>query len=403
MRISLLMQREPFGDILTQTLESFFSGHFNHPCTITWSENDRMRPHTPDTQVWICNPYLNVIFIPGVDTDILEPVLREFSYSTIKWRRPLQRFYCTLATGNYTAHWLSKIRVRISPPLPRGNELLIVGGNHRIRILDRNSGLSYVLNKQGFNPKEIENEIAFRSRYPGLPTPELIHTAEDGSWFSERYIAATPINRLLDDRHAKQILDKAVPAIQQLSEATSQEIALSAYSQTLHKEIIEKINSNHLMSPVEKEQLATRCAEIMSWLERIDDSGSVNITTSQTHGDFQPANILADDDKVWLIDWEYTKRRQSVYDGLVFALGSRYSKGLSERIGEELEKPYSDILINWPTLGWGDSARRKIAVALFLLEELNLYLSENDNQLFSRLSGGMRQFMDELELCIQQL
>jgi len=53
------------------------------------------------------------------------------------------------------------------------------------------------------------------------------------------------------------------------------------------------------------------------------------ILTALTHGDFQPGNILVDGDRVWLIDWEYSARRQVGYDALVYALCSRFPSPLT--------------------------------------------------------------------------
>jgi hypothetical protein len=50
------------------------------------------------------------------------------------------------------------------------------------------------------------------------------------------------------------------------------------------------------------------------------------------HGDFQPGNILYDNGKVWLIDWEFSTERQREYDLLTYSLGARFPKGLGRRI-----------------------------------------------------------------------
>ncbi len=398
MRISLLVQREPFGEILEKTLSAFFTSLYNRPYTVTWTDNCRKSASTGNEQIWLCNPYLNAIFMSDAETKIFEPVLREFSHSTVAWRRPLQKLYCRMATGSATAKWLSNTRIIVSPPLPRASELLIVGGNHRIRLLDRKKGLSYVINKHGFDVSRIKNEILFRRTHTDLPIPPLRETAPDDSWYSEKYIAATPINRLPDTHQAEQFLRQAVKAIQKLSSNTVQEIPLTEYCHKLEQDIRTKITANHLLSTRQKEKLQAQCAAIVRWLDKEKESDSSSLTTAQTHGDFQPGNILANKNRIWLIDWEYTKRRQAAYDGLVYMLRSRFPKGLTERVRQEMQNPDNPILANWPGLNWEKINERKIALTLFLLEELDLYLAENDNKLFYTLSGGMLQFMDELEL-----
>ena len=199
------------------------------------------------------------------------------------------------------------------------------------------------------------------------------------------------------------LLKQATEAVQKLSRNTAQEIPLIEYCHNLEQDIRTKITTNHLLSARQKEKLQSQCITIVRWLGKEKNSVSPSLTTAQTHGDFQPGNILADKDRIWLIDWEYTKRRQAAYDGLVYALRSRYPNGLAERLRQEMESPTNPILASWPGLNWTEANERKVALALFLLEELDLYLAENDNKLFYTLSGGMFQFIEELDFCIQQL
>ena len=60
------------------------------------------------------------------------------------------------------------------------------------------------------------------------------------------------------------------------------------------------------------------------------------VDTAQSHGDFQPANILiptvSDQRNVYLIDWEYTDKRCRWYDAMVFVLNSRSPIGLAGRV-----------------------------------------------------------------------
>ncbi len=402
MRISLLLQREPFGEILEKTLSAFFTSRLEQPYAVTWVENSRAVKLSGNEQVWLCNPYLNAIYRPDAGPETLEPALREFSRSLVAWRRPLQKLYCRLAAGAVTAKRLSPIRVIFSPPLPRAAELLIVGGNHRIRLLDRNRGLSYVITKHGFDISRIRNEISFRRAHPELPIPALVETADDGTWYSEKYIAATPINRLSDPGRAKPLLARAVQAVKNLAADTAAEMPLNDYCQTLQLEIRGRIAGSHLLSEQQKKKLNSQCDSIIRLIDKENPDAST-LTTAQTHGDFQSGNILIEDNRIWLIDWEYTKRRQSAYDGLVYAFSSRFPNGLSERMHGELSKESNSILADWPGLNWADLSKRKTVLALFLLEELDLYLAENDNKLFNTLSGGMLQFLDEFDPCIKQL
>lgn len=114
--------------------------------------------------------------------------------------------------------------------------------------------------------------------------------------------------------------------------------------------------------------------------------------TALTHGDFQPANILVNREGTWLIDWEYSARRQAGYDALVFVLRSRFPAGLATRwrgMVDESDSMQPLSLADWPGLNWQDASWRRVHGWLFLLEELALHLEENANPCFHSLGEGL--------------
>ena len=123
---------------------------------------------------------------------------------------------------------------------------------------------------------------------------------------------------------------------------------------------------------------------------------------------FRSANILENENGGWLIDWEYTDRRQIAYDGLVFGLKARSSKGLSKRIKHAIEyKDMADfsLLQQWPHINWPDKKQRCLYLALFLLEELSLNLRESNNPLFEKMGPGFARFLKEIQQaaeCLQE-
>ena len=396
MRISLLLQREPFGVILEQTLATFLESWRGQPHEVHWYDGwpnvglMRRRGQQP----WLCNIYLNAIFVPQAEPKVFDPIRREFARSVIWWRRPAQRAYVALATSRQGASWLAQAGVGISPPLPGAERLLIVAGNHKIRLLDYARGVVYGILKSGFPPGFMQREIEARGRAEGLglPVPALEAVAEDGTWFRERCVSGTPVNRLADAAVAQQAVTGAAQALHRLLKATMREESLGEYVERLAEQARAHITANHLLSESQKESLMQTVDDLVTQVNALQPAVEDRILSAVTHGDFQPANILVNQDGVWLIDWEYSARRQAGYDALVYTLRSRFPTGLAARLRQMLDgtgATESLPLANWPGLNWQDASRRRIHGLLFLLEELALHLEENANPRFHHLGGGL--------------
>lgn len=399
MRISLLLKREPFGEILEQTLSNFLAARFGQPFQITW----RQGAHTGRnrSRAWLCNPYLNIIFFPGIHPEPLLPAVYEFSRSTRPWQTPLNKLYVALATGLSTARFLATATVEIDPLPPHAEQMLIIGGNHHIRLLDYHRRCCTVIAKHGSNKGFMINELAIRNGYQLLPSPRIIEQSDEGSWYSEELILGTPVNRLKDQRQAWEAIQQIVPQLFSLYESTQQSEPFQEYVAKIMNRIDLLIGYNHLLSQPLRENLK----RLVLKLKYIAGKMTGDISTVQAHGDFQPGNILVGDGGPWLIDWEYTTRRQFGYDGLVYALSSRRSSGLAQRFSEALAgKTKNDALLaTWSGMEWSDPGKRRVALALFLLEELELKLTENDNTLFTDLDAGFQGFYQELVSIIPML
>ena len=92
--------------------------------------------------------------------------------------------------------------------------------------------------------------------------------------------------------------------------------------------------------------------------------------------------------------------RQSAYDYFVFALRSRFPRGLAERIAEAVTAPgefYGKLPVSWREIGHEPSpAALRDSLALFLLEELHWNLEENAKTNFFRESGAWMLFRHEM-------
>lgn len=412
MKISLLLEREPFDIIFEETMSSFFSDYFGQDYKVKWCQGASDKNITElrdETQIWKCNPQLNVIFAPGAERKVFEPITREFSYTSVWWRKPFQYIYVKTATHRLWGEYLAKIIIKVSPIVPDARNLLIVGGNHKLRLLDYKRKKSFVILKKGFDSNFFERELNVRRLAYNLklPVPSVL---EEGSsnirWYAEEYVVGTPINRLKESKRSRFVLGECIKALRILGEHSKEEIELEKYIEKLSRSIKSNISSNHLLEEEEKVKLLNYLDKACSFIVKLSQNYIKKVNTVIAHGDLQPANIIINNDNYWLIDWEYSCRRQTEYDGLVYLLKSRFPSGLAQRLKSLLtddEIWANPILCKWPDIGKIDLQRKRLILAIFLLEELSLQMEENLNLMFKKLGAGFYDFISELPKALEVL
>lgn len=395
MRISLLLQREPFGPVLEQTLARFWSQQHGQPYVVQWRMG---RAGAAAGQTWLANIYLNAIFTPDADCASFDPIRREFARSTVWWKRPAQRAYTALALSGAAAGRLAQARLAVTPAVPDARSKLVVAGNRKFRLLDRGAGVAFSMHKAGFRPETMLREISARqvAAAAGVPAPRLLEVAADRSWYCEQYISATPVNRLAQPAQARAATAQVVGGLQRLLAATAQQEAASAYATGLCAGIERQAAATRLLSAAQRAAVSGLAAALLARVETPIET----ITLAASHGDFQPANILADGARVWLIDWEYSALRQAGYDALVLALGSRFPQGLASRLHSFVERGWpQDALVapdGWPGLRLAARAARRQHAALFALEELALRLDEAGEPLLTCPDPGLSVLLAEV-------
>ena len=397
MRISLLLNREPFGEIVTKTLSSFFSEKLQGTYSVKWHSRKNPKKIKLGSQLWICNPYINAIFHPDVRYEVLSPVIKEFSTSISPWKRLFQKTYVLAASTKPTNRWLATYSIAVAPPIQTPEKYVVLGGNHHIRIIDDIKNCCYVICKDGFNSGFIRRELDIRQKHPIIPVPAILEIGKDSTWYSEELISGTPINRLTNPEKSASALAKVSVELKRLYIETQHTVSLTDYVQTLIEEILTISKSNPLFSNDYKEKVRKLSHTLYDFLRK---SHFNELDTVQSHGDFQPANILIDDtEKTWLIDWEYTKPRQADYDFLVYSLKSRFPEGLLERIRFILKMdPFPEKEIaNISSRMWSDKSARSFLISIFLLEEIALRLMEQDTPGLFQVHPGFRSFLKEAE------
>ncbi len=393
MRIRELLEREPFGDILAATLEAFLPVLTGREHRVRWVEGRPVGSASRgDGQLWLCNHFLNAVFVPGVRPRVLDPVVREFGTSVSRWRRPLQRAAVGLAVRRPFSRFLAQSSLRVAPSVPRAEELLVLGGNHKIRVVDRARGVAWAVLKEGVPASHLQREVEGRraGEQAGVPGPELQEVGD--RWFREAYVLGTPANRLSRPGAEARLVGAALQALAPLTEPSLRAGDALAYARDA-EEAIGRLTADGGVEPAVAEAARSLARRTRERVDAASPGGSVR--TALTHGDLHPANILETATGLALIDWENWGRRQALYDPLVLFTGSRFPAGFPARMEPLLagrEPAWASDLPGWAASLWA-SPERHLHLLLFLLDELRFYVEEAASPLVTRTPDSLSDWL----------
>jgi hypothetical protein len=405
-KIQNLLRREPFGEIIEKTLSRFLSSRFcGGPYRVRWRRRSAFdslrRSRATNFETWHCNPFLNAIFSAKVDQSVLDIVRENYIQTPFRYRRYLQQLYVTLATRRATAPLLSTHTLDIIPRLDGQENMLILGGNNRIMLLDLKKRRTWDILKDGFDPACMLSELDVR-RTPGAwPFPALRAVAEDNTWYESDYISAISLNRLNRKQDRTPLLASALKTLGRWLGLTRTTSTTMIYANRLVKEI-SHLSRKSALFDIAYQEMILQCLAIASKILSTDGLDHLHIELACGHGDFQDGNILVDaDSQVWIVDWEHARQRQLAYDYLVFSLQSRFSNGLAGRIQKALHSG-EFILQSLPVVhphirsSVMDTNLRKAILVLFLLEDILWHIQEDANSMFHCQSGGWLLLRNEI-------
>jgi hypothetical protein len=291
----------------------------------------------------------------------------------------------------------------VAPAVPDAARQMIIAGNHKLRLLDFHNGCSYAILKDGFDPAFLERELKTRrlAENLGLPVVRLRQDSSCEGWYCEDLISAAPLNRLKSPKNLHDAASIAGSALQPLLEATFQEKEMTDYATEQLEALYKLLPEASVLSEAQRQAILNRAKTLCGLVERQSKRTSSQLATALTHGDFQPANLLSNSDGVWLIDWEYSARRQCAYDALVFMLEGRSPRGLAQRLqhfidsGPQNGSPLLDG--NWLGMDIRSPDSRRLHALVFALEEIVLRVEENANPIFLRPDAGLGMLLNELQ------
>lgn len=363
MKISVLNKREDFNEIFLSSLKEYLKINSDHSTKV-------VAPGCGEIS-FRKNSLLNLIYTNELPLSIKSEFTDEFKYSTNLLRYVLQNIYCYFAVRSPTQRILSPIFFDIVNPSPEMLTWLILPGNHSIRIIDTKKNCSIVFAKKGFDANFLRTDARTRISYPYLPAPKVIKSDVDWNWYIEERIHGVPINKISDLEQTNSLILNAQRSIAKLRDDTLVETSLDDYWKKILSE------TNVLIGEIQQREntIGKDLYQITHEISQINLSISdIMFGLCQSHGDFQPANILVGEDSVWIIDWEYSAQRSTMYDFLIFTTMGRSYTGLASRLLNQ----YRNIKLNNGVNSWGyfQKGDPLNLISIFLIEDLNLRLRE---------------------------
>jgi hypothetical protein len=393
MRMSELLKREPFGELLDDAVSRFcmYKGSSN---SVKWFYRKPLFvKNSNNCQLWYANIYTNALFTKKCNSSAFEPFKREFSTSLIWWKVLMQKLYVQAAFSKMFASLLSQGTVIVSPGLQNSGNTVIIPGNHKIRILDFDAHCCFSIMKRGYLRRKLSDEIMWREKARSLnvPVPEIKEYSINKMIVSEEIVVGTPLNRLKKSEQSG-FIRKALSSIHVLMENTAEKTTVLKYKEHLENEIGLRCLSE---TRIDSKTLFQIKAIVKTISIALVSEGDAALTIALTHGDFQPANILCNDTNVWLIDWEYCGMRQNEFDLIVYDLQARAPAGLAQRMKERITgchngEKYSSLVSYTLT-----------KVRLFILEELLLRMYENSFDFLTCTDTGICLFVKEVNLFLE--
>lgn len=367
MKISQLIGREDFFKILEYTLKE---NSFLRRIKKTGNESDFSSYNK-----------LNIIFNNDYSQDVVIELTSEYKRSKSRAKEIVQKVYVYMVIKSWFRKFLSNRKLKLDSSL---KNFAILGGNHRIRLIDGNLEKIYVLLKSGENSKFVRNDIVARFNNNIFYAPKILEHGCD--WLIESFIRGTPLNRLdvkTQERATNSIIKKH---LNYLINPTRKELALDIYLSAARKEISDLVELIIKDNP--------EGFNILNWMieieERILNSGLTSIDVCMTHGDFQLGNIrISETGEPYVLDWEASDTRFYLYDLFVILGGIR--------TGISFENSFEGFLkkINGFDKSWARYSPYFIK-AIFSIEELKFNLYEDVSVSYFQQGNKSLKFIESI-------
>lgn len=328
------------------------------------------------------NKRLNIIFSDETPDELFYKSVSEYRHNKGIIKATFQLLYVKIVSIKYFRKLFSDDFIYLPCFF---SSFSIIGGNHRIRLLNIENSQFLVLLKIGESRRFIHNEFNVRSlnQIDYLP---FIKYELCNDWFYESYVSGIPFNRIYLSRQKKikYLSDLFLLHNSKLIIPTKEKICIKEYLATIQMDITNIINNGNF-----KLEIFPILNQMFLELDKCFQHSNFDIFTSYTHGDFQEGNLRIQNDRLIVIDWESSDRRFFLYDFFVlfgnprhdFFLLNSYNKFIEkmlffDNISSEIINEYSKVLL--------------------FLEELKFYSCEENSLNYNKFPNRCKEIILQL-------
>lgn len=329
MKISEMLRREDFYDILPRTLNRYANFlELEQGCVEVVDKG-------MEADMYV-NERLNAIISAKPSNNVKDYLKTEYAVSGSVVRKSMVSAYLTASTMLVKRCAQRGLNLKSSLPL---NDVLIYPCNKKIRMFDFVSGMVYTVLKDGFPDIYIKRETEFRQNADITFVPKITKSGE--GCYSETIIKnGRPLARIQDETFLEQKKKESLDLLLSLSHDKEHVSA---------KEYLAQLKDRCMTMLAEKENFdgESIVSDIFDKLNEGLNDCEIELVTS--HGDFQPGNIWIDaEGKIVIIDWETVKKRSPFYDYAALYCRLRNHGGLQNLCSRIKENEHLSTLDGCP-------------------------------------------------------
>ena len=394
MKFNFLFKREEFDFIFVKTVESYLKSQFY------WSGKINIGNQFRTHNSFLLNSFLNIIFPSNISESSLKLIIDEHLYDKSFLKLILRRIFLKLSILKFTRIFLSSRIITFTNYEKRFDDLIFLGGNNTIKILDLRNKHCIVLKKYGFIPNFFNNALNTRTLYSSIINNTIIEYNKKEYWIKEQLLEGIPLDRQKNDLYSEEALIIAKEKMKLIYKVSKKYSKFKPYLSNLVRQINNEINN---LNKNYKNKFRISLLKLVDTIRKYliqENYQELNLLIAVSHGDFNKGNIVLSrsNNYISIIDWEYSYERVIWYDSFYLELNASNPNGISKRINNL--KKYNDF--DFQNLFWVEiqeklSFKRDFYIKAFLLESLLNRLIQCNASCNIKKDNGLYIYFNEIK------